>query len=102
VEPGELGLALARPEELKGGDPARNAGFVDGVLSGETGPHRDIALLNAAAVLVLAGQAGDLADGLAQGRESIDSGRAKLCLDRLVSLSRSQAAATGEGAARQP
>ncbi len=100
VDPTALGLALARPEELKGGDPALNAGFVNGVLCGQTGPHRDIALLNAAAVLVLVGQAGDLLDGLGQARESIDSGRAKLCLERLVSLSRSEAAAGEEAAAR--
>ena len=100
VEPGELGLALARPEELKGGDPARNAGFANDVLGGQTGPHRDIAVLNAAAVLVLVGQAGDLQDGLAQAGESIDSGRARLCLERLVSLSRSEAAVAAAAAPR--
>jgi len=91
VDPASLGLSLARPDQLKGGDPAANAEMAKVVLAGEAGPHRDIALLNAAAALVVVGQADDLEEGLAQARESVDSGRAGGCLDRLVALSRSEA-----------
>jgi len=92
VDPATLGLAPARPGDLKGGDAADNAEAVGSVLSGEKGPHRDIVLLNAAAALLLVGDAGDLHEGLALAGESVDSGRARQCLERLVSLSRSEAA----------
>ncbi len=91
VDPAELGLAKARPEELKGGDPPMNARVVKDVLSGAPGPHRDISVLNAAAALVVVGEVGNLADGISLASESIDSGRAGACLDGLVKLSRSEA-----------
>jgi anthranilate phosphoribosyltransferase len=91
VDPGLLGLAPARREDLKGGDPAHNAEVVKTVLAGEKGPHRDIVLLNAAAALVVEGEAADLEAGLVEAAESIDSGRAQRCLGRLVSLSQSEA-----------
>jgi anthranilate phosphoribosyltransferase len=95
VEPGALGLAPARPEQLKGSDPVGNAAAVRAVLAGDRGPHREIVLLNAAAALVIVGTAEDLEEGVGLARESIDSGRARQCLDRLVDLSRSEAAETG-------
>ncbi len=91
VDPARLGLAPARLEDLKGGDPAANAAAARAVLSGEAGPHRDIVLLNAAAALVVVGQAADLEDGIHQAAGSLDSGAAADSLDRLVSLSRSEA-----------
>jgi len=92
VDPAALGVARALPEQLKGGGPEQNAGVVMDVLSGGAGPHRDIALLNAAAALVVVGEAPDLAEGLARAGESVDSGRAQQSLEMLVSLSRSEAA----------
>jgi anthranilate phosphoribosyltransferase len=91
VEPTALGLAPARLEELKGGDPATNAAAAREVLSGAHGAHRDIVLLNAAAALVVVGDAADLEEGMTRAGESIDSGAAAGCLARLVSLSRSEA-----------
>jgi anthranilate phosphoribosyltransferase len=91
LDPAELGLAKARPEELKGGDPATNARVVKDVLAGAIGPHRDICVLNAAAALVVVGEVSDLKDGISVAGESIDSGRARACLDGLVKLSRSEA-----------
>jgi anthranilate phosphoribosyltransferase len=52
-------------------------------------------VLNAAAALVIVGTAQDLEDGVGLARESIDSGRARQCLGRLVDLSRAEAAETG-------
>ena len=54
------------------------------MLSGEQGPHRDIVLLNAAAVLWVAGAASDLAEGLVVAAKSIDSGRATEKLEALI------------------
>jgi anthranilate phosphoribosyltransferase len=62
------------------------------VLAGEIGPRRDVVVLNAAAALLAAGKAADLADGVALARASIDSGRALAALDALAALSQRLAA----------
>jgi anthranilate phosphoribosyltransferase len=54
------------------------------VLAGETGPLRDIALLNATAALIVAGRVGDLREGVAVAADAIDSGKAAAVLARLV------------------
>jgi anthranilate phosphoribosyltransferase len=51
------------------------------------GPHRDIALLNAAAGLVAAGAAATLEEGLARAERSVDDGAAATALDRLIAAS---------------
>ncbi|MEO7837137.1 MAG: anthranilate phosphoribosyltransferase [Acidimicrobiales bacterium] len=94
VDPSALGIAPATADDLRGGDAARNASIVRRVLAGELGAHRDIALLNGAAGILVAGLAGDLAEGLTLAERSIDDGRAAGVLDRLVAASNS-AAATG-------
>lgn len=87
VEPGEVGLAKAGPDDLKGGDAAHNAKALRAVLEGKPGPYRDVALLNAAAALVVAGKAATLGDGVALAAQSVDSGAAKARLDRLITVS---------------
>lgn len=84
VDPAALGLAPATTDDLRGGAPDENAEAVHRVLAGEEGPHRDVVILNAAAALVLAGAAVDLADGLTQAAAAIDDGRAVATLERLV------------------
>jgi anthranilate phosphoribosyltransferase len=83
-----LGLPPAEVDSLRGGDPARNAGILREVLSGEAGPRRDALVLNAAAALWISGKAPTLAEGAMLAREEIDSRRALLVLDRFVTLSR--------------
>lgn len=87
LTPEELGLARAQPEELKGGDPERCAEILRRVLAGESGPTRDIALLNAAAGIYVGGAAPDLAQGLRMAAASVDSGAAGEKLDGLCRLS---------------
>jgi anthranilate phosphoribosyltransferase len=87
VDPEALGLPLVPPEALVGGDAQANAAVARSVLAGEPGPARDVVLLNAAAGLVAAGRAFDLADGIAQSATAIDSGAGQLALDRLVAAS---------------
>jgi anthranilate phosphoribosyltransferase len=91
LDPTELGIPLAVPEDLVGGDPAANARFAQAVLDGGTGPHRDIVVLNAAAALVAAGIVGDLAAGIEAAIASLDGGRAAAALDGLVKVSREAA-----------
>lgn len=84
VDPAALGLTTVDPAALTGGDASANAEVAKRVLGGESGPHRDVVVLNAAAGLVVAGVASGLTDGLARAAESIDSGAAAAALDRLV------------------
>lgn len=83
VEPREVGLSRARPEDLAGGDAAENALALRRVIAGATGPHRDVVLLNAAAALVVAGRVEDLARGCALAGEAIDQGAAEARLEAL-------------------
>jgi anthranilate phosphoribosyltransferase len=87
VDPRPLGLKPATLQEIQGGDPSVNADLARRVLDGEPGPRREFVLLNAAAGLVAAGMADDLAEGLEAATASVDDGRAAEALDRLVTVS---------------
>ena len=86
LTPDELGLPAASLDDLRAGSVTESAQIIREVLAGEPGPPRDIATLNAAAAMVVASHADDLAEGLDRARESIDSGAAKRALDQLVRI----------------
>ena len=65
VRPCDAGLPTATLSDLAVGGPAENAAAARGLLAGDPGPVRDMVLLNAAAGLVVADLATDLADGVA-------------------------------------
>lgn len=87
LHPGDVGLAKAAPEALKGGSPADNAAIAVGVLRGDAGPARDIVLLNAGASLLIAERARTIPAAIAMAADAIDSGRAQDILQRLAVLS---------------
>ncbi|GGP41434.1 anthranilate phosphoribosyltransferase [Saccharothrix coeruleofusca] len=92
VDPAELGIAPARPEDLRGGDAAVNAEVVRELVGGKPGPVRDAVLLNAAgAIAVHGGLSGDLRADLAAGLEraatAVDSGAAAELLRRWATRS---------------
>ena len=89
IHPEDFGLQTVSAEALKGGDADYNARILRGVLDGEEGPQRDVVLLNAAAAMVVGGLAENITAGLEVARESIDSGKARQALDRLVEVSNS-------------
>src|ERR1700750_760594 len=89
VTPEEAGLGRAGGEALKGGDANANAVALQSVLDGKPSAYRDVALLNAAAALLVAGKARDLKEGVALGTKSLDSGAAAARLKRLVAVSNS-------------
>jgi anthranilate phosphoribosyltransferase len=84
VEPGQFGLASAELSAVAGGTPEENAAVVRTVLAGESGPRRDLAVLNAAAALYVGGLAADLGAGARKAEDSIDSGAAADVLERLI------------------
>jgi len=105
-DPRTLGIERSAPEQLRGGTGAENAAVLHRVLAGETGPVRDIVLLNAAAGLAVhahgIGAPADpdhvdldavLADGLARAAVAIDSGAAAALFDRWVTATRADPAA---------
>jgi anthranilate phosphoribosyltransferase len=83
VTPEEFGLERAPIEALLGGDAGANAAILRSIFAGERGPRRDVVLLNAAAVLVVAGLAGDLAAGLGLAAETIDRGAVTALVESL-------------------
>jgi len=87
VTPEQAGLPRASGEALKGGDAAANAIALQSVLDGKPGPYRDVALLNAAAALIVAGRAKDLTEGVGLGTKSLDSGAAAARLKQLIAVS---------------
>lgn len=87
LDPRELGLPNSSPADLLGGTPAENAGLVREVLNGQTGPRRDVVLLNAAAALIAAGRTNDWREAIGLAAESIDSKQARGVLERLVQTS---------------
>jgi anthranilate phosphoribosyltransferase len=72
--------------DLHGGSPEQSAAIVKEVLQGNQGPARDIVLLNSGAALYVSGSAGSVIDGMRLAAESIDSGRARDKLERLVRM----------------
>ncbi len=88
ITPESVGIARGSVAGLSGGDAEHNAEIVVSVLSGEHGPRRDVALMNAAAALMIAGVVEDMAEGVVRARESIDSGSALTRLESLVALTR--------------
>ena len=102
LEPQDFGIARAEPNQLVGGDAATNAKLLRAVLRGDEGPHRDLALLNAAAALMVAGIADDFSAGIDAARASVNSGAAERALDTMARVSTAEAvteaATAGEGA----
>jgi len=94
-DPTDHGIARAHIDALKGGGPEENAEIIRRVLAGESGAPRDAVVLNAAAALVVCGQADDFDAGLARAAASIDTGQALRVLDAVGASAR---AATGGAA----
>ncbi|MFN3076758.1 MAG: anthranilate phosphoribosyltransferase [Alphaproteobacteria bacterium] len=92
ITPESVGLPRTTLADLKGGDAQHNANAIRALLSGAKGAFRDVVALNAAAVLVVAGKARDLGDGVSMAADAIDNGSGQRTLDRFVQLSTSDGA----------
>jgi len=91
-QPEQAGLELCHPEDLAGGDPATNAGIIQAIFTGETGPRADAVLLNAGFAAMLGDLAADVRAGVDLARDTIASGKAADLLDRFVTASQRKAA----------
>ena len=88
LEPEDFAVHVASPDDLKGGDKARNLEIATEVLAGARGPQRDVVLVNAAAALVAAGAVDTFLEGMAIGTVSIDSGAARKKVAELAEFTR--------------
>lgn len=84
INPQNLGIPIAKPEDLLGKDAEYNATITRAILDGEGGAPRNIVVLNAAAAFKAADKAETIEEGIKLAEESIDSGAAKKKLDELI------------------
>jgi len=93
ITPDQFGIQRADIDSIKGGSADDNAAITRSVLQGETGPKRDVVVLNAAAGLVAGDLCNDLAEGIECARCAIDDGSAMRVLDDFVRVSNEDAGA---------
>ncbi len=83
VTPEEFGLQRAGLSALSIRSTAESAETLQAVFSGEEGCRRDVVVLNSAAVLVTAGLAETMQDGVRLAQETIDGGKVITLVARL-------------------
>ncbi len=86
-QPSDFDIAPHDIASLSVADPAASAAKIQQVLAGETGPARDIVLLNAAAALWTADHDASLVQCAKSAAAAIDSGAARELLAKLAALS---------------
>jgi anthranilate phosphoribosyltransferase len=87
LTPEMAGLPRSTLADLKGGNAAENAARLTALLEGETGPYRDIVLLNASAALVVADKAGDIMAAKDMAARVLKDGAALAKLKELIKAS---------------
>jgi anthranilate phosphoribosyltransferase len=88
IGPETVGVPVAKPADLLGGQVADNVKIAKEILAGKKSPKRDIVVLNAAVALVAAGQAKNPKDGADKAAEAIDSGAAQAKLDQFIAATK--------------
>jgi anthranilate phosphoribosyltransferase len=86
VTPQDFGLQRSDARLLSGDTPEVNSQIIHEVLAGKPGAPLDVTLMNAAAVIVVAGYAENFREGMDRARESIASGKAKEKLEQWVAF----------------
>ncbi|MBC8276328.1 MAG: anthranilate phosphoribosyltransferase [Chloroflexi bacterium] len=87
ISPEDIGLPSAGSDSLKGGSAKENAELLRNILSGASGPQRDVVLMNTAAVLLAGDKVETLREGVELAQKTIDSGQALSKLEQLIELS---------------
>jgi len=89
VSPEDFALPRAPLDPLRGGIPQDNAVLIRALFDGETGPRRDVVVINAAAALVATGLAEDFREGALVAARTIASGAAKEKLEQFITFTNS-------------
>lgn len=88
LNPQDLGIPLARVDELKATDARTSARILRDILSGkEAGARKDIVIVNAAAAIIVAGLADDFESAVKIAQRSVNEGKALSCLEKLIEVS---------------
>ena len=88
IHPDEFGIKSPKMAELVGSNAEYNAGLIKDVLRGKNkGPARDMVLLNSAAAIMVAALADNLHQAFEKAAQSIDSGNAMKCLEKMIEIS---------------
>jgi len=84
----DFGIPPADINDLKVTDAQASAKVLKAILSDEeSGPRRDIVILNAAAAIIVAGLATDFESAIGLADVSVSNGRALACLENLIDVS---------------
>jgi anthranilate phosphoribosyltransferase len=86
LHPEDFGLPMSSLRALKVSDAEHSKRMLLAVLNNESGPHKDVVCLNAAAALYAANVVKDIAEGLQLAKKTIESGAAKQRLEQMVEL----------------
>ena len=87
ITPADAGLEACDIAELQGGDAEFNAEALTNLLAGKPSAYRDTVVFTSAAALIVAGKADDLKQGAAIAAASLDNGKARAALDRMIEIS---------------
>ena len=86
----DFGIPPANIDDLKVSDAKASAKVLRKILNGkESGPRKDIVILNAAAAIIVAGLANDFESAIRLADASVSDGRALACLEKLIEVSNS-------------
>jgi anthranilate phosphoribosyltransferase len=87
IEPEAFDLQRVAIDYIKADGPDQSVAMIRGLLSGESGPARDIVAMNAGAAIYVSGLAGSIADGVKKAQQVLDSGDGLARLEKLAALS---------------
>lgn len=76
ISPEQFGLSRCESGDLVGGTPEENAGIAKDILSGGTGPKRDIVVLNAACCIYMFRNHLTMRECVLQAKQLLDNGKA--------------------------
>src|SRR3990167_5123093 len=93
IHPEDFGLTMASNRALKVETPEQSKQLMRAVLDNESGPARDIVMLNAGVALYAADVAPTMADGIQLAREALASGKALAKMHQFIARSKELAAA---------
>jgi len=88
LNPEDLGITPAGIDELKVTDAKTSANILRDILSGkESGPRKDIVILNASAAIIAGSLAADFEPAIKLADTSVSNGKALACLEKLIEVS---------------
>ena len=90
LNPEDYGIPIAKIDSLRSKDAAANAAIIKDILSGKnTGPAKDIVILNAAAAIIVGSIAENFDSAIKIADNSIKDGKAMQCLEKMIIISNS-------------